>query len=283
MLDKKTLEKEANNAIAWIKDYVERANAKGVVIGNSGGKDSATVLAMATKALGKERVLAISMPCNSINADFEDAKLVADTFGVSFIKLDLSNTYKELEDTLNIGMKELENISVSDKNEAETLLKEKTVKEEKNEISKEASINIKPRLRMTTLYAIAQTMGYLVIGTGNLCEAMCGYTTKWGDNSYDFNPIANFTVDEVLAIGEMLKVPKKILNKAPNDGLGGQTDEEKLGVKYSQIAEMIEKGETEKYAKEIIINKFKASRHKREKVPTYTFERKNYLLELDKN
>ena len=77
----------------------------------------------------------------------------------------------------------------------------------------------------------------------------------------------------------MLGVPEKILNKAPNDGLGGQTDEEKLGVKYSQIAEMIEKGTTDENAEDIIISKFNASRHKREKIPTYTFERKNYLLE----
>ncbi len=112
MLDKDTLEKEANNAIAWIKDYVEKANAKGVVVGNSGGKDSATVIAMAVKALGKERVLAISMPCNSINADFEDAKLVADTFGVKFIKLDLTNTYQELESTLNRGISKLNNENI---------------------------------------------------------------------------------------------------------------------------------------------------------------------------
>ena len=77
MLDRKVLEKEANGAINWIKEYVEKSNAKGVVVGNSGGKDSATVIAMATKALGKENVLAISMPCNSISSDFEDAKLVA--------------------------------------------------------------------------------------------------------------------------------------------------------------------------------------------------------------
>ena len=87
-----------------------------------------------------------------------------------------------------------------------------------NEITKEAQINIKPRLRMVTLYAIAQTLGYLVIGTGNLCEAMVGYTTKWGDSACDFNPISNFTVPEVLAIGRMLGVPEKIINKPPNDG-----------------------------------------------------------------
>ena len=78
---------------------------------------------------------------------------------------------------------------------------------------------------------------------------MVGYTTKWGDNSSDFNPIGNFTVDEVLAIGKYVGVPEKILEKAPNDGLGGKTDEEKMGIKYSQIAEMIETGNTEENAK----------------------------------
>lgn len=97
---------------------------------------------MAVNALGKEKVLAVSMPCNSINADFEDAKLVADTFGVEFMTVDIGNTFGELEKSIN-----------------------KT-------LSKEAKINVKPRLRMTTLYAIAQTLGYLVIGTGNLSEAM---------------------------------------------------------------------------------------------------------------
>ena len=141
---------------------------------------------------------------------------------------------------------------------------------------------------MTTLYGIAQTLGYLVIGTGNLCEAMVGYTTKWGDSSYDFNPIANFTVEEVLAIGKYLGVPEKILVKAPNDGLGGQTDEEKMGIKYSQISEMIEKGKVEKTcspnenAKDIenkILKKYQASMQKRIPVPVYKFERKNHLFD----
>ena len=257
MLDRTKLEHECQKAINWIKNYMEKTNAKGVVLGNSGGKDSATVLAMAVKALGKDKVLAVSMPCNSINTDFEDAKLVADTFGVRFIKVNLTDTYNELEKNLNDELKKIEIEG----------------------ISKESSINIKPRLRMTTLYGIAQTLGYLVIGTGNLCEAMVGYTTKWGDSSFDFNPIGNFTVDEVLEIGRMLGVPERILTKAPNDGLGGQTDEEKLGVKYSQIAEMIETGTTEEYAKKEIIKKFNESAHKRERVPVYTFERKNYLVE----
>lgn len=255
MLKKEELEKQAEGAVTWIKEYVKQIGAKGVIVGNSGGKDSATVIAMATKALGKEKVIAVSMPCHSISHDFEDAKLVADTFGVKFLKVDLTNTYNEMEKEIQFAMGE--------------------------ELSKEATINMKPRLRMTTLYGIAQSSGYLVIGTGNLCEAMVGYTTKWGDNSADFNPIGNFTVDEVLAIGKYMGVPEKILEKAPNDGLGGKTDEEKMGIKYSQIAEMIETGITEENAKKEILKRYHASKHKRELVPVYTFERKNYLKNIE--
>lgn len=256
MLSENELKLRANEAIEWIKNYVENSKAKGVVVGNSGGKDSAVVIAMATKALGKERVVTISMPCNSIEGDFDDAKLVADTFGVKFIKKDLTETYNNYEAELNNSVRELG----------------------LNEISKDAKINIKPRLRMVTLYAIAQSLGYLVIGTGNLCEQMVGYTTKWGDGASDFNPIVNFTVAEVLAIGEMLGVPDKIIKKPPADGLGGQTDEEKLGVTYAQIAELIETGKTDEEAKKIIVQKFNISKHKREPIPTFKFDRENYLL-----
>lgn len=104
-----------------------------------------------------------------------------------------------------------------------------------------------------------------------------GYTTKWGDSGFDFNPIGNFTVSEVLAIGRYLGVPEKILSKAPNDGLGGQTDEEKMGIKYSEIEEMIETGSTNEASKEKILKMYNTSKHKREKAPIYTFDRTNYL------
>lgn len=140
MLEKEKIVKEAENAIIWIRDYVEKCDAKGVVIGNSGGKDSATVIAMSVKALGKEKVLTVAMPCNSITADLEDAKLVAQTFEVPFLQVDLSKTYLELENSINSSLELLN----------------------KN-LNNEAKINMKPRLRMTTLYGIAQTLGYLVI------------------------------------------------------------------------------------------------------------------------
>ena len=125
------------------------------LFGNSGGKDSAAVIAMSVKALGKENVLAVSMPCDSKIADFQDAELVANTFGVKLLKVDLSENYSVLKKEININLGDMD-------------------------LSKEALINMRPRLRMTTLYAIAQTMNYLVIGTGNLSEAMVRIYYKVG-------------------------------------------------------------------------------------------------------
>lgn len=240
------ISKEVTEITKWIKNYVTEANADGVVIGNSGGKDSATVIALACKAIGKENVLTVAMPCNSIKSDINDAKLVANTFGVPIIEIDLTDTYKVLE------------------SEIQPMLE---VKDDFRE--KEAKINAKPRLRMTTLYYIAQSINYLVLGTGNKCESLVGYTTKWGDSACDFNPIGDFIVEEVLQIGKYLGVPSKIIEKAPNDGLGGLSDEEKLGVTYKQIAEYIETGITDDNALEIIKNKEKLSMHKRNPIPVY--------------
>lgn len=253
MLEYSKLINETENAIKWIKEFVKTTKAKGVVVGNSGGKDSATVIAMATRALGKEKVLTVAMPCNSIKEDLEDAKLVSDTFGVEFISVDLSNTYNELETTISDAL-------------------------EKNDLNEESKINMKPRIRMTTLYTIAQSLGYLVIGTGNLSERMVGYTTKWGDSASDFNPIANFTALEVLEIGKYLGVPDKIINKAPSDGLSGKSDEEKMNVTYKQIEEYIETGKTDsKDAMGIIKKMNEFSKHKRSLVPVYEIDRTNYL------
>ena len=250
MSEREDLIKKMNGSIEWIKKYVEKARANGVVIGSSGGKDSATVIAMAIKALGKENVVTVSMPCNSIKEDLEDARLVAKTFEVPLLEIDLSMVYNEFENTVNSSLKTIN-----------------------KEIIQEAKINSKPRLRMTTLYSVAQSLGYLVMGTGNLCESTVGYTTKWGDNASDFNPIGNFTVSEVLAIGEHLGVPEKIIKKAPNDGLGGKTDEEKMGVTYKQIEEFIKTGEvSDKNAFEKIKKLNEASEHKRKLVPTYNFK-----------
>ena len=144
-----------NGSINWIKKYVEDTNSKGIVVGNSGGKDSATVIAMAVKALGKDNVITVAMPCNSAKSDEKDAELVAKRFDVEIIKLDLSDSFNQFKKEINISLGE-------------------------RDLSKEALINIKPRLRMSALYAIAQTLGYLVIGTGNLCERMVRIYNKMG-------------------------------------------------------------------------------------------------------
>ena len=238
------MENEVNLIINWIKTYVEKSGAKGVVIGNSGGKDSAVVIGLCTKALGSQNVLTIAMPCMSNPNDLEDAKLVANAFDVPLLTIDLSNTYTTLT----------------------TSIEEKIEKQ----IPEFSSINIKPRLRMTTLYAIAQTNGYLVAGTGNMCEIFVGYTTKWGDSASDFNPLANFSVREVLEIGKIIGVPEKIINKAPNDGLSTKTDEEKLGVTYNQIEEYIKNGTCGNEDADLKIEKLhKQTEHKRNTIPVY--------------
>lgn len=238
------MENEVNLIIDWIRNYVRISGANGVVIGNSGGKDSAIVIGLCAKALGKENVLAVSLPCNSILQDLEDANFVANTFGVKTLTIDLTKTYATLIDSI------------------ENKLSEKIVTN--------SAINISPRLRMTTLYAIAMQYRYLVVGTGNACETFIGYTTKWGDNASDFNPIAEFTVSEVLEIGKILGVPNKIINKAPNDGLGLGSDEEKLGVTYKEVEEYIKTGKTANAKSCLKIEKLhKQSEHKRNKIPVY--------------
>lgn len=214
------------------------------------------LLHLQQKRFGNENVLTVAMPCQSNKEDLEDAKLVSETFGVKLIEINLTDTYEKLENEINYVLKE--------------------------NLSQESKINIKPRLRMTTLYGIAQTYNYLVMGTGNLCEIMVGYTTKWGDSASDINPIANFTVEEVIKIGKILGVPESIIEKKPSDGLSGKSDEEKMGVTYKEIAEYIEKGKIESKKMKKIEKLYMQSRHKREKIPTYNFNRKNYLKDENK-
>lgn len=111
---------------------------------------------------------------------------------------------------------------------------------------------------------------------------MVGYTTKWGDSASDINPIANFTVEEVIRMGKILRVPESIIQKKPSDGLSGKSDEEKMGVTYKEIAEYIETGKTECEKMKKIDKMYMQSKHKREKIPTYNFNRKNYIKEKNK-
>lgn len=211
--------KETNQVIEFIRDYFEKCHLGGVVIGISGGKDSAIVAGLFSKALGPSKVIGVTMPCHSKEEDREDAILVSDTFGFSLINMDLTKTFDSLEEEA----KKLDDFVESS----------------------DSSINLKPRLRMSTLYYLAQMYSkkegevYIVAGTGNQCEEYVGYFTKGGDSVCDIKTISNFTVEEVIQIGEVLGVPDKVLYKTPSDGLSNLSDEDKLGVTYKDIAKVI--------------------------------------------
>ncbi|NMA50400.1 MAG: NAD(+) synthase [Mollicutes bacterium] len=214
--------KETERIVKFVRNYYETNNLKGAILGISGGKDSGVVAGLLTKALGKENVIGVTMPCHSHEDDKIDAKLVSDYYGFELINFDLTGVYDSFKNELN----NLGNFS-----DIET---------------KNSDINLKPRLRMATLYYLAALYSalkgktYLVVGTSNKCEIYVGYFTKGADSAHDIALIADLTVDEVIAIGKYLKVPEKVLYKTPDDGLSGMSDEEKLGVKYKDIASYME-------------------------------------------
>ena len=244
------VEKEVKKIVEFIRNYYQENNLKGTIIGISGGKDSAVVAALMTLALGKENVIGVTLPCHSKEEDKIDAKLISDYYGFELIDFDITNTFDIFKQELN----KLGNFT--------------------DEQLKNSDINLKPRLRMATLYYLSALYSalnnktYLVAGTSNKCELYVGYFTKGGDSVHDISPIADFTVDEVIKIGEYLKVPKKVLYKAPNDGLSNQTDEDKLGVTYQDIAKYINNEQLDETTKSKIKKLHKDNLHKFN-IPTY--------------
>ena len=212
-------EKETNKIVEFIRDYYQKNNLGGAVLGISGGKDSGVVAALFVKALGKENVVGITMPCHSIPKDKDLAQVVADKYGFELINVDLTNPFDAFKDeVLKLGTFTDEELKNSD-------------------------INLKPRLRMSTCYYIAALYSaikgkpYIVAGTSNKCELYVGYFTKGGDSVHDISPIGDLTVEEVIKVGEYLEVPDEVLHRPPSDGLTGLTDEDKLGVTYKEIAD----------------------------------------------
>ena len=208
------MSEKLDKIINWMSEFRDKNNVKGVVLGLSGGKDS-TVVAMLAKKVFGEQVIAVSMP-NGKQNDIKDVQGIIAALNLNAITVNIENTFNQLiEDTC---------ISISDK----------------------AKTNIAPRVRMTVLYGIAQSMEYLVIGTGNRSEAMIGWTTKFGDSACDFNPIGHLTCSEVIEIGKELAeefgLDESYIIKKPADGLTGKTDEDNLGFTYAELDDYLRYG-----------------------------------------
>jgi len=198
---------------SWIKEFVKSVQVEGVIVGLSGGIDSAVTSTLSVNAIGKENVIGLGLPCISIPQDLDDAKMLADRLGIEFIVLDLSSVYEEF-------------------------IKVTSGKIESNKIAK---ANVKARLRMVTWYFTAQSRGsYLIGGTGNRTELAIGYFTKYGDGGVDFEPIGGLYKCEVREIARKLNIPETIINKPPSAGSWeGQSDEGEIGITYDVIDEIL--------------------------------------------
>jgi NAD+ synthase len=207
----------ADKIVTWLRDYAAEAGARGYVVGLSGGIDSACTAVLCQGATG-DNVLGVLMPCYSTGQDAELAGLLADTFGIRTVAVALEPVYDASLAVLPPGTSEL------------------------------ARANIKPRLRMSTLYALAQTHGYLVAGTGNRSELAVGYFTKYGDGGVDVEPLGELYKAQVRQLARDLNVPQPIIDRPPSAGLWeGQTDEGEMGITYNAldaILAAIEAGET---------------------------------------
>ena len=234
---------EFEGRVAFIKNLVEQSGAKGIIFGNSGGKDSALVGILCKAAC--ENTVGIIMPCASkrnFGLDADDGRALADQYGIETRVVDLTDTRAVLMDKLS-AVTELNNAAIT---------------------------NLAPRLRMTTLYGIGAAENRLVAGTGNRSERHMGYFTKWGDGACDFNPIADLLASEVFEFLEYLKAPRCIIDKAPSAGLfEGQTDEADMGVTYMAIDTYLTTGEATEHDKAIIDRYHSRSEHKRRDVPMY--------------
>ncbi len=199
--------------VQWIRDYFkENGPDCDAVVGISGGKDSSVVAALCKEALGADRVMGVLMP-NGIQHDLGDSRELVEFLGIQHMIINIFGPYRSLLDQLTSVM------AVHD----------------------QTTINLPPRLRMTTLYAVAQSLphGGRVANTCNRSEDFVGYSTKFGDSVGDFSPLANLMVHEVIQIGHALGLPAELVNKVPSDGLCGKTDEDNLGFSYSNLDKYI--------------------------------------------
>jgi NAD+ synthase len=235
----------ADDIANWIAEQVHGAGINGAVIGLSGGIDSAVVSGLCAKALGPENVLGVIMPIHSIPDDTAYGVETAEAWGIEQRTIDLSGAYDELLRILPSG-------------------------------SDLANANIKPRLRMITVYHLANTLGRMVIGTGNRSELMAGYYTKYGDGGTDLLPIAGLYKWQVRELARAIGVPQAIVDKPPSAGLWvGQTDEQEMGISYADLDRTLEAIDTGQEATiepallEKVSAMIRSSEHKRHLPPIY--------------
>ena len=210
--------KVKDELVQWIRDWFEKNGPDhNAVIGISGGKDSTVVAALCVEALGKDRVIGVMMPDgyqNDLNISYKVIEY-----------LDIEYFICNIRDSVNAILDDVYR-----------------AKYNKFDISEQTRINLPPRIRMATLYAISQSVNGRVSNNCNLSEDWVGYSTRWGDSVGDFAPLASFTVTEVKAIGYELGLPAEFIEKVPSDGLCGKTDEDNFGFTYEVLDKYIRTG-----------------------------------------
>jgi NAD+ synthase len=253
--------------VDWIREQVEGAKMRGVIFGLSGGVDSAVVCGLASEAIGADRCLGVIMPAESQPEDARLAREVAAAFGVRAIEVDLSDTVGGLRALLHRHVDAARSAAHgvgTGVTETSPAAGTQTPQE------RLAQANLKPRLRMITLYFYANLLDYLVVGTGNKAEFTLGYFTKWGDGAADVFPLADLTKTEVWALARDVGVPRDVVERAPSAGLwSGQTDEEEMGLRYVQIDRYLTTGTSGDRAVDAEIERRnRNSRHKVASPPT---------------
>lgn len=207
--------KATADAVAWIREWFEE-NGKNcnAVVGISGGKDSSVVASLCVEALGKERVIGVLMP-NGEQPDIDCSMQLVAYLGIPYFVCNIKKSVDGVLEALKLsGI----------------------------EASRQTAVNLPPRIRMATLYAVSQSKNGRVANTCNLSEDWVGYSTRYGDSAGDFAPLAQFTVQEVKEIGKYLNLPLNLVEKVPSDGLSGKTDEDNLGFTYSALDRYIREG-----------------------------------------
>ena len=237
----------AETIVAWLKERGSLAGAQGGIVGLSGGLDSAVVAVLLQRAFGSENMLAVFLPCRSLEGDRRDSQLLVDAFGLPYREIDLTSACDALLSTI-----------------------------EPPALSKLSAANIKPRLRMTTLYALAQTRGFLVCGTSNRPELYMGYSTKYGDGGCDLQPLGDLLKSEVRSLAVHLKIPDPIIVKPPSAGLWeGQTDEREIGLSYDEIDGYLATGTASAAVREKLHRMNAATEHKRTMPPICVIDAQN--------